>query len=147
MILDVPEDLPPVLADRDRIQQVITNLLNNAVNFSHAGDPITIKVETFEQASGATRSEWVRVSVTDQGVGIDEKDLDLIFEKFNQGSGDTLTAKPQGAGLGLSISREIVTHYGGELWVRSLSGEGSTFAFTLPAHASVESSQRKVSNG
>jgi signal transduction histidine kinase len=73
------------------------------------------------------------VAVSDQGVGIDEKDFGEIFEKFKQVCPNTLTDKPKGTGLGLPICRQIVSHYGGNIWVESEKGKGSTFFFTLPA--------------
>jgi signal transduction histidine kinase len=73
----------------------------------------------------------VRVDVRDNGPGIGAADQRIIFEKFRQ-VGDTLTEKPQGTGLGLPISRQIVHHFGGKLWVESALGQGATFSFTLP---------------
>ena len=131
--LDLPEDLPPVFVDRDRIQQVITNLLTNAIKFSHEGGEIRIKAETFEGRRSAEPFEWIRVSISDEGIGIDEKDFSVIFERFRQVSTDTLRDKPQGTGLGLPICKDIVLHYRGNIWVESRKGKGSTFFFTLPA--------------
>jgi Na+/proline symporter/nitrogen-specific signal transduction histidine kinase len=116
--------LPPVHADRDRLLQVLLNLLSNAVKFCDRPDSkvgIAARVE-----NGA-----LRVDVTDNGPGIGPGDKEKIFEKFRQ-VGDTLTGKPQGTGLGLPISRQIVEHFGGRLWVESEPGRGSTFSFTLP---------------
>ena len=73
------------------------------------------------------------MSVSDQGIGIEEKDRELIFDKFRQGLNDHLTEKPKGTGLGLPICKEIVAYYDGNLWVEGRKGEGSTFFFTLPA--------------
>lgn len=73
----------------------------------------------------------VRVDVRDNGPGIRPEDQQVVFEKFRQG-GDALTDRPQGTGLGLPISRQIVSHLGGELWVESEPGQGATFSFTLP---------------
>jgi CheY-like chemotaxis protein len=71
--------------------------------------------------------------MSDQGVGIEEKDFDFIFDRFRQVSADTLKDKPKGTGLGLPICKDIITHYGGNIWVKSEKGKGSTFFFTLPA--------------
>ena len=73
------------------------------------------------------------MSVSDEGVGIKEKDLTLIFKKYKEGPSDTPRDKPKGTGLGLPICKEIVSHYGGDIWVESRKNEGSTFFFTLPA--------------
>jgi CheY-like chemotaxis protein len=83
------------------------------------------------QAPGELKLPALVVSVHDTGVGIAEKDLPLVFERFRQ-VGDTLTEKPKGTGLGLSICKEIVEHHGGDIWVDSELGQGSTFYFTLP---------------
>jgi len=116
--------IPPVQVDRDRLLQVLLNLLSNAVKFCDRPDSkveITARVEEGQ----------LRVDVTDNGPGISPQDRETIFEKFRQ-VGDTLTEKPQGTGLGLPISRHIIEHFGGKLWVESEPGRGSTFSFTLP---------------
>jgi signal transduction histidine kinase len=131
--LHIPDDLPFVFADRDRIQQVITNLLGNAIKFSFEGGEIEVRAERFEGKRSREASDWIRVTVSDRGVGIEEKDRELIFDKFRQGLNDHLTEKPQGTGLGLPICKEIIAYYDGNLWVEGRKGEGSSFFFTLPA--------------
>lgn len=122
--LDLPDQVPPVRADRDRLMQVMLNLISNAVKFCpRNGGRIVIALHALPDA--------LQVDVSDNGVGIAPADHELIFEKFRQ-VGDTLTGKPQGTGLGLPISRRIVQHFGGRLWVRSALGQGATFSFTLP---------------
>ncbi len=130
--LDLPSGLPPVLADPDRMRQVVTNLLINAIKFSHEGGEIRILAEAVEGGRSGDPCTWVKVSVTDQGIGIDEKDFETIFDKFRQVTTDTMKAKPQGTGLGLHICKDIILHYGGKIWVESEKGKGSTFCFTLP---------------
>lgn len=130
--LPAADNAVEVDVDRDRIKQVIINLLSNAVKFVPAGiGRITVSL---------TQTEGVAtVAVQDNGPGIPQAYQGLIFERFRQG-GNTMTDKPQGTGLGLPISREIVEHFGGKLWVESNSAEdhhalhetGSTFFFTLP---------------
>ena len=119
-----------VMADRDRLMQVMVNLLSNALKFVPA-ESGRVKVG----ASG-TSSE-VLVDVADNGPGIQVEDQDLIFDKFRQGAGtaDVLTDKPQGTGLGLPISRQIVEYFKGRLWVESTPGAGARFVFTLPRQA------------
>jgi len=116
-----------VLADRDRLMQVMVNLLSNALKFVPAGSG-RVKV-----GAGGTAVE-VRVSVTDNGPGIQTEDQEVIFDKFRQGAGttDVLTDKPQGTGLGLPISRQIIEYFNGRLWVESTPGAGASFVFTLP---------------
>ena len=120
----LPDKVTPVRADVDRIIQVMLNLLSNAVKFCDPADgriEITLTEDERE----------LRVEVRDNGPGVPAADQQKIFDKFVQ-VGDTLTNKPQGSGLGLYISRHIVEHHGGRLWVQSLPGEGACFSFTLP---------------
>ncbi len=146
LLLDIPPDIPPVYADRDRIHQVMTNLINNAIKFSFEGGEIRIRAEVFIGKRFSETLTWVRVSVADQGAGIAAKDLAAIFDKFRQGTSNTLTDKPKGTGLGLPICREIITHYEGNIWVESRKGEESTFFFTLPAAPGLAESTRKPSS-
>jgi signal transduction histidine kinase len=121
------ERVRPVLADLDRLIQVLLNLLSNAVKFcapEHGRIEVTVR-----EASDA-----VRVDVRDNGPGIRPEDQKIIFDKFRQ-AGDTLTEKPSGSGLGLHISREIIEHFGGRMWVESRFGEGACFSFTLPVES------------
>ncbi len=126
------KNLAPVLADPDRIFQVVSNLVSNAVKFTPPGGSIELGAEDAEPEDGRSGPCGVRVWVSDTGYGIPAEDLERIFEKFHQ-AGDTLTGKPEGTGLGLAISREIVQHYGGKIRVESTPGKGSRFVFTLPA--------------
>jgi Na+/proline symporter/nitrogen-specific signal transduction histidine kinase len=122
--VELPPAVPRVRADVDRIIQVVVNLLSNAAKFCEPGrGRVTVAVR---EAAGA-----LRVEVRDNGPGIAPAEQELIFDKFRQ-VGDTLTAKPHGSGLGLHISRQIVEHFGGRMWVESAAGEGACFAFTLP---------------
>lgn len=121
---DIAPDLPIVQADQDRLTQVIVNLLSNAVKFVPAGQGrVAVSVQC---EAGA-----IRVAVADNGPGLTAEECDVIFEKFRQG-GNTMTDKPQGTGLGLPISRQIVEYFGGKLWVESAPGAGATFIFTVP---------------
>ncbi len=121
-VREIPADLPPVVGDRDRLVQVVINLISNAVKFTEKG--------TITCQASATRDELV-VCMRDQGIGIAKEDQALVFEKFRQ-VGDTLTNKPKGTGLGLSICKEIVEHHGGRMWLESEPGKGSSFFFALP---------------
>jgi PAS domain S-box-containing protein len=130
--LDLAPDLPCVYADRDRVQQVVTNLLSNAIKFSHEGGEIRVRVEGLEAKRSREASAWIKVSVSDQGIGIDEENFEIIFLRFRQITTDQGKEKPTGTGLGLPICKEIISHYGGNIWVESEKGKGSTFCFTLP---------------
>lgn len=121
---EIDTNLPEIVADSDRLQQVLINLLNNAAKFTEQG---SVSVRAFP------RFGQVRLEVTDTGTGIHPDDQAQIFEKFHQTRDDTMEDKPKGTGLGLTICREIVEHYGGRIWVESEVGKGSTFVFTLPA--------------
>jgi signal transduction histidine kinase len=119
----------PVFADADRVLQTLTNLLSNAIKFSAAGARVRLAAEE--------RGEEVLFSVQDQGRGIPAESLDTIFERFQQVDSSDARQKG-GTGLGLAISRSIVQQHGGEIWVESELGKGSTFFFTLPRYGSHE---------
>lgn len=122
----VAPGLPPVMADRDRLMQVVVNLLSNAVKFVPGGSgKVGVRVGADNELQA------IRVEVADNGPGLSEDELESVFEKFRQG-GNTLTAKPQGTGLGLPISRQIVEYFGGRLWAESTPGAGARFCFTIP---------------
>jgi signal transduction histidine kinase len=128
--LDLPAAVPHVLGDHDRLMQVMLNLLSNAAKFcDHAGGRVAVRLFR----AGGT----LCVEVRDNGPGVRPQDRELIFEKFRQG-GDTRSGKPQGTGLGLPISREIVRHFGGTLWLEGAPGEGAVFVFTLPLASAPE---------
>ncbi len=122
--ISTPDRVIAVSADVDRIIQVMLNLLSNAVKFCDPGKG-RIEIVLSEQPGS------LRVDVRDNGHGIAPADQAVIFDKFHQ-AGDTLTNKPHGSGLGLYISRAIVEHFGGRLWVESSPGLGARFSFTLP---------------
>ncbi len=122
---EIPESLPVVRADRDRIVQVLSNLLGNAAKFTAQG---SIRLKARADAG------WVEVRVSDTGPGIPPHDLENVFRKFFQvRDGDTLRDKPKGTGLGLTICRQVIEHYHGRIWAESESGRGATFVFRLPA--------------
>ena len=125
------DDLPKVFSDQDRLVQVVTNLLSNAIKFTPNGGSIQVQSGLSPITSPDTDVAMVEISVSDDGVGIDESEIGNIFNRFQQ-AGDTISSSPQGSGLGLHISREIVEHLGGKIWVESRPGSGSTFFFTVP---------------
>ena len=119
--LEVPDDLPAIAADYNRLERIITNLLSNALKYSAPATPLKIHAR---QVDGE-----VEISVTDQGHGIAPADIPHIFERFYRVSNER---KTEGLGLGLYITRQLVEAHGGRIWVESAVGEGSTFYFTLP---------------
>jgi len=120
---EAAKGLPPVVADSDRIIQVLVNLISNAAKFTDRGT-VTCRVEV--------RGDDVVVSVVDDGIGIAEKDFAKVFDKYSQ-IGEHLTNKPKGTGLGLPICKHIVESHGGRIWFTSELGKGSVFSFSLPA--------------
>jgi len=121
----LPASLPAVKADPKRVEQVLVNLLNNAVKFSHPEGVVTV--------SAAVQDGMVRVSVADRGRGMNPEFLERLFGKFEHAQG-SLMRESQGAGLGLAICRHIVTAHGGTIWAESPGeGQGAIFHFTLPA--------------
>jgi len=123
LVMHLPARVPTLRADPDRLMQVLMNLLSNAAKFV----PVQggrVEMRLFAEADGAT------VEVEDNGPGVPEAQRALIFEKFRQG-GDEWN-RPQGTGLGLPISRQIVEHFGGRMELRPGAGRGACFAFTLP---------------
>jgi signal transduction histidine kinase len=117
--VDVAADVPEVVADGDKVEQVLTNLVENAAKY---GSPQGLRVTARRTADG------VAVAVTDQGPGIPAEDLDRVFERFYRRE----EGRPTGTGLGLWISRGLVEAHGGTLVAESVEGRGSTFTFTLP---------------
>jgi len=139
LILDLVEDLQrttdkhqiitelkpvgDVYADKDRIGQVLTNLVTNAIKYSPDADKIIVQAEVVDNE--------VMVCVEDFGIGISHDKKDKVFEQFYRVSGDKQHTFP-GLGLGLYISSEIIKREGGRIWVNSIQGKGSTFCFSLP---------------
>ena len=131
--LQVPPQLRALHADPDRLMQVMLNLLSNAAKFvpGHGGH---VEVRLIADDAGAT------VEVQDNGPGVPSEQQQLVFEKFRQG-GDAMN-RPQGTGLGLPISRQIVEHFGGRMWLRSDPGQGACFGFVLPWAGALEGDKR-----
>ncbi|MPM69071.1 Alkaline phosphatase synthesis sensor protein PhoR [bioreactor metagenome] len=121
LINQCAEDLPLIEADPARMQQVLVNLLHNAIKFTPPNGQITVAAEEKEK--------YVIFSVKDTGVGIPEEDLDRIFERFYKAD---RARSSGGTGLGLSISRHLIEAHQGKIWVESVQGKGSTFFFSLP---------------
>ena len=120
---EIPNDIPNILADEVRVAQVLLNLIDNAIKYTQESGKVTI--------SAADHNSYVQVSVSDSGDGIPEKDLPRIFERFYRVD-KARSRQLGGTGLGLSIVKHIVQAHRGEVFVKSILGQGSTFSFTIP---------------
>jgi signal transduction histidine kinase len=121
--VEIAEPLPPVVADRNRVVQILTNLLSNAYKYTPEEGRIRVSVR---QENG-----FVCCSVSDTGIGIDPEEQDRLFTKFFRSQNPAVRNVP-GTGLGLAITRNLVELQGGRIWAESEPGKGSTFTFTLP---------------
>ena len=124
-VVDLPDEPLAAKADPEKLRQVCSILVDNALRYSPDGGTVTV--------GAARRQDTVEVSVADEGIGIPQADQEQIFRKFYRGSDAELRAGAGGTGLGLFIARGLVSAMGGRIWVSSQEGEGSRFAFELPA--------------
>jgi len=123
IVVTTASGLPKVIADKDKVDQILTNLINNAIKYSPEGGTITVGVED--------EGETLRFSVTDQGMGIPPDHIDKIFQRFHRvHSGDS--QRVGGTGIGLFLVKNLVQAHGGAIWVDSVPQQGSTFFFTIP---------------
>ncbi len=130
-----PKDLPAVYADVNKVKEVLSNLLGNAIKFTNKGG-VTVENEIL--------GKNIVTYIEDTGTGIPKRDLKHIFEKFYQVE-NPLSREQQGSGLGLYITKTLVENMGGEIWVRSRAGKGTTFAFGLPIYTGKESKKEEPS--
>ncbi len=121
--VDMPADLPPVWGDNNRVAQILTNLISNAIQYTPPGGRITV--------SACPNGDMLEISVADTGIGISKENQQKIFDRFFRAD-DPLVQETPGTGLGLPITASLVQMHGGQIWVESELGEGSTFTFTLP---------------
>jgi len=131
---DFQKRLPWAYADPDRVRQVVTNLLDNAIKFTTEGRVIISARSSEAGAKGNEPAKFVEVCVSDTGIGIRDEDLDKLFGKFKALDAST-TSEYKGVGLGLNICKGLVEVQNGRIWVKSKYGEGSRFCFTLPVTA------------
>jgi PAS domain S-box-containing protein len=131
--LVVASDLPPVWGDRNRLVQIVTNLVSNAHKYSAESSHITLSAECIIRQGGPIPNmEVIHVAVADSGIGISPEDQQLLFQKFFR-SGDEKARHAPGTGLGLSITKELVELQGGRIWFESEYRRGTTFHFIIPA--------------
>lgn len=124
ILIDLPFGLPEVLVDLDQAEQVVRNLVHNAIKYTPTNGSIIV--------SAKQSKNFVTVSVQDSGVGIPAEDLTRVFERFYKADRARQREKVGGTGLGLAIAKHITQAHGGEIWVKSREGKGSTFYFSLP---------------
>jgi signal transduction histidine kinase len=128
--MDVPQNLPPVLAERLRFSQVVINLLSNACKYSMEGAKVKV--------SAMPHNGSVQFKVSDTGIGISEADQARLFSQFFRAE-TPLTREESGTGLGLCITKYLVEAHGGDIWVESKEGVGTTVSFTIPSSTGVQS--------
>ena len=121
--LEIENDLPRIYGDKDRLTQVLTNLMTNAVKFSNENGRVKVKA--------SQNGNFINVTVSDEGIGIAAEDHDKLFKPFSQIDSSSSKKYP-GTGLGLALVKEIVQLHGGTVWFESELGKGSTFGFSIP---------------
>jgi len=132
MLIDIPPQIPPVYVDRDKVKQILVNLITNAAKYSPRGGEIRLTVtEDAPLPPDHPPGRFLRIAVADQGIGIAPEDLPRIWERFFRVDNSN-TRRIGGTGLGLSIARALVELHGGRIWAESKLNKGSTFYFTLP---------------
>lgn len=142
-LITVIDPLPPITGDAGRLEQVVTNLVDNALKYNRPGGSVTVtaKMKAVERAGKSTpilrrhaekvpSNQWLTIAVADAGAGIPQEDLPRLFERFYRGDKARVAG---GTGLGLAIAQEIVAAHGGKITVESAAGRGSTFTIHLPA--------------
>jgi two-component system phosphate regulon sensor histidine kinase PhoR len=128
--VECSDDLPNIRADQARLEQVLVNLIHNAVKFTRPGGEVILLAESTNSA--VPFGDVIRFGVKDTGIGIPSDDVSRIFERFYRVD---RSRSGSGTGLGLSIARHIIEAHGGKIWVDSIEGQGSTFFFTIPQSA------------
>ncbi|MCB0164937.1 MAG: HAMP domain-containing histidine kinase, partial [Anaerolineae bacterium] len=123
LVTGLPAYLPPISGDSQRLEQVLTNLIGNAIKFSEAGQSVLI--------TATEKDAEVLVKVIDKGIGIPADDLEHIFSRYYQATNKS-ERSAMGSGLGLHIAKKIIVGHQGKIWAESEAGQGSTFCFTLP---------------
>lgn len=137
LLCQIQPNLPPVAVDRSTVYEVLVNLIENAVKYTHNDSPVIIRTYKKDE-------NWVETVVEDKGIGIPDSVMAHIFDKFYRSHRSSKTVG--GTGLGLYLSKTIVSAHGGEIWVKSHEGEGSTFGFTIPTLSSVASQLTSADN-
>jgi two-component system phosphate regulon sensor histidine kinase PhoR len=125
LVTQLPPSLPTIHGDAQRLEQVLTNLIGNAIKFSESGEKVTL--------TASISATELQVQVKDNGVGVPPEALERIFSRYYQVD-DKSERSAMGTGLGLNIAKKVVEGHGGRIWAESEAGQGSTFCFTLPVN-------------
>lgn len=133
IVAEIPEDLPKVGVDKVTIHEVLTNLIENAIKYTHSSEPVVVSCKIKDK-------NFIETTITDKGIGIPESLLGNLFERFYRSHRSS--ASIGGMGLGLYLSKSIVVAHGGEIWVKSKEGQGSTFGFTIPTYEYVSNNNK-----
>lgn len=131
VVAAIAEDMPPVWADPERVRQVVSNLIDNALKFSPSDTTVRVSV-----TRSPRRADHVEIAVLDEGPGVDPATAERLFERFHQAPSPH---SRKGIGLGLYLCRELVRRQGGDIWVENVTGAGARFAFTLPIATAIAS--------
>ncbi len=134
LINDIPEDLPAGSVDEDRVQQILHNIVGNAIKFTEKGEV---------RISSQLKGNFVEIAISDTGIGIPEDKLGTVFLSFEQADSSTERVYG-GTGLGLAVTKNLVELHGGTIWVESTSGRGSVFYFTLPVSTSSKPLKKSI---
>lgn len=135
MEVTAPQGLPTVQGDRDKLYEVLANLMDNAIKFTPSGGRVAVGAVILDR-------KYIRVDITDTGCGISEEHLPKVFDKFYRAQSSSENVA--GAGLGLAITKGLVELHGGTIAVESTSGQGSHFYFTLPYNQPIDGSPRSA---
>jgi signal transduction histidine kinase len=143
IVIHMPQRLPPAYVDRDKIKQIMVNLLTNAVKYSPRGGEVALTIdEVSELPHEHPEGRFLKISIRDQGIGIATEDIPRIWERFYRVDNSN-TRRIGGTGLGLAITKALVELHGGRIWVESEPGKGSVFHFTVPVATEVVQVQQQ----
>lgn len=137
VIAEIPDNMPPVAVDKSTIYEVLINLIENAIKYTHGPEPIIVTCKILDNS-------FIETTIADKGIGIPDSILGNLFERFYRSHRSS--ASIGGMGLGLYLSKAIVTAHGGQIWVKSAEGKGSTFGFTVPTFDSVAKQNQTDNN-
>ena len=142
LINNIADDLPAIKADEDRLQQILYNLVGNAIKFTDTGK-VEVMASLGKDGDLIQTSSLVTITVSDTGIGIPEDKRDRVFESFEQAEGSS-SREYGGVGLGLAVTKKLVESHGGSIWLRSTVGKGSHFSFTLPLAREIDTTTIEV---